>query len=58
MLTTGATDAMKGTHDRMPLYLPKELERVWLNPETTRKQVEELLRIVSEVRFEIVDAVG
>lgn len=56
MLTTAATPAMQGTHDRMPLYLPKLLEREWLNPSITRKEVEELLNIVPEVEFDIQDS--
>ncbi len=33
IITTEANELMKGIHDRMPVILPKEAERQWLDPQ-------------------------
>lgn len=42
MLTTAATESMQGIHDRMPLLLPRDWEKVWIDPTTPKSVLEEI----------------
>jgi len=43
ILTTGPNDLMEPIHHRMPVILPTEHEAVWLDPETPKEALQELL---------------
>jgi putative SOS response-associated peptidase YedK len=43
ILTTAANAAVAPLHDRMPVILRRDAEVAWLDPSTTRRQLEELL---------------
>ena len=44
ILTTQATEALADVHDRMPVMLPREAERLWLDHEAPLEAVEALCR--------------
>ena len=53
ILTTGANEKLKQLHDRMPVVIPPEMRDVWLNPNTQRDRLIELLQPLpsEEVEF-------
>ena len=44
IITTDANDLVREAHDRMPVILPKEVEREWLDTEETQLNALSLLR--------------
>ena len=42
-ITTSHNELMKPIHDRMPVILPKENRKIWLNPESNEAELKELL---------------
>ena len=44
ILTTAANAPVSGIHDRMPVILPREAYRTWLDPDTRRSALEALLQ--------------
>ena len=43
IITTSDNELMKPIHDRMPVILPKENREIWLNPESNKAELKELL---------------
>ena len=43
IITTSDNELMKPIHDRMPVILPKENRKIWLNPESNKAELKELL---------------
>ncbi len=44
IITTGANEKLKELHDRMPVVITPEMRDVWLDPDTHKDQLVELLR--------------
>ena len=44
ILTTEPNETMKPIHKRMPVILPREAEQLWLNPNTPKEKLLELLQ--------------
>ena len=42
MLTTAATESMQSMHERMPLFLPSEWEKTWIDPSTPKDVLEDI----------------
>ncbi len=43
ILTTGPNELMEPIHNRMPVILPTEAEATWLDPDTSKEALQELL---------------
>jgi putative SOS response-associated peptidase YedK len=37
--TTEANEAVRPIHDRMPVFLPRDVEDIWINPATEDKEM-------------------
>ena len=44
IVTTGANDLLEPVHDRMPVILPEECWKFWLDPRTPRAELKNLLQ--------------
>jgi len=51
ILTTAANDFMLPLHDRMPVLLPPSHQAAWLNPNTPRTELEDLIQTIEWKEF-------
>lgn len=53
ILTTAATPEMEGVHDRMPMILRRDQERLWLDPNADPVTVQDILHATPDVQLTV-----